>query len=354
MTVIDRIKSSGTPINVTIPIQSQDEIGQLSESFNDMAAELVKDKAQRELAENELKKYKDNLEALVKERTKQLETVQQELIEQAHRAGMARIATDTLHNVSNVLNSVKIAAQMVNEIAKRSVISEYEKANRVLRSNLDSLEDFVKTDPKVVSLLKFYLELESPFKAEKENIISHIKRLNEKIDTIAEIVIAQQKHAAVGGATDFHSLESVISDTLEIISVSKREFKIQITMDIPQLPKVRIHKTKFVHILINLLNNAKDSMLENPEEYRKLTISASKEDCHILLKISDTGTGIEKSDLKKIFSHGFSTKKDGHGFGLHSSANYMTEMGGDIWAESEGAGKGATFCLTIPTENKKT
>lgn len=51
----------------------------------------------------------------------------------------------------------------------------------------------------------------------------------------------------------------------------------------------------------------------------------------------------------KIFSHGFTTKRDGYGFGLHSGANAAKEMGGSLTAQSEGVGQGATFTLELPT-----
>ena len=120
---------------------------------------------------------------------------------------------------------------------------------------------------------------------------------------------------------------------------------IQVIKKIDVLPMVPIQKNKLVHILINLIKNAKESMQDTAPNQRKLTIVAKKTDHHVYIRFSDSGKGIESSRLNKIFTHGFTTKKDGHGFGLHSCANYMSEMRGRIWAESEGINKGATFVL---------
>ena len=66
------------------------------------------------------------------------------------------------------------------------------------------------------------------------------------------------------------------------------------------------------------------------------------------IAVCDTGIGIAPDNLVKIFNHGFTTKKDGHGFGLHSGANAAKEMGGSLTAHSDGLGQGATFTLELP------
>jgi len=67
------------------------------------------------------------------------------------------------------------------------------------------------------------------------------------------------------------------------------------------------------------------------------------------ITVDDNGVGIAPDDMTRIFNHGFTTKKDGHGFGLHGGANAAKEMGGTLTAQSDGAGKGAEFTLELPT-----
>jgi signal transduction histidine kinase len=59
-------------------------------------------------------------------------------------------------------------------------------------------------------------------------------------------------------------------------------------------------------------------------------------------------SGFHQENLIRIFSHGFTTRKDGHGFGLHSGALAAREMGGRLSVQSEGPGRGATFTLELP------
>ena len=69
--------------------------------------------------------------------------------------------------------------------------------------------------------------------------------------------------------------------------------------------------------------------------------------------VNDNGIGIPPENLSRIFSHGFTTRKEGHGFGMHSSALAAQELGGTLKAQSDGPGKGATFTLEIPLAPKE-
>ncbi len=103
-----------------------------------------------------------------------------------------------------------------------------------------------------------------------------------------------------------------------------------------------------LQILVNLLKNAKESLAASPKLDRRLTFGASRYGDRLILTVRDNGVGIAPENLTRIFSHGFTTKPKGHGFGLHSCANAAKEMGGSLTVESDGVGKGATFTLNLP------
>jgi two-component system NtrC family sensor kinase len=73
----------------------------------------------------------------------------------------------------------------------------------------------------------------------------------------------------------------------------------------------------------------------------------------VSLAVADTGVGLPPENLTRIFGHGFTTKADGHGFGLHSCALAAGQMGGSLRAESEGLGHGATFHSRAPAEDRR-
>lgn len=321
---------------------SDDEIGKLAQNFETMRQTV--------------KQYTGNLENMVSERTAQLKEAQQELIEKAHQAGMADIATGTLHNVGNILNSVKTSTQVMSDLIHESQISSLTKANDLLRENMNNLEDFICNNPKGKKLLHYYQKLEEVFAAEREEMIKHIQRLNIKVDAIVEVIAAQQAYAGTSSLTEEFPLVDIIDDALTMQSGSIERYNITIVKNYNVQPRIPVQKVKLVHILINLINNAKEAMLQTPPDQRKLIITIDRDTTGaVIVKISDTGHGISRENLDRIFSHGFTTRKDGHGFGLHSSANYMTEMHGEMHAESEGINKGATFFLKfLPSAENKT
>ncbi len=109
-----------------------------------------------------------------------------------------------------------------------------------------------------------------------------------------------------------------------------------------------------LQILVNLLKNAKDSVLSSTDNPARITVRIEPAGVeHIALAIEDNGLGISSEHLSKIFQHGFTTKRDGHGFGLHSSVLAAREMGGDLEVASDGPGRGATFILTLPLKRRK-
>jgi signal transduction histidine kinase len=102
-------------------------------------------------------------------------------------------------------------------------------------------------------------------------------------------------------------------------------------------------------IMVNLIKNAKQAMGRNagPSQQIRLKVDLA-EGPKLRVQVQDEGEGIAPENLTRIFSHGFTTRRDGHGFGLHSCALAAMEMGGKLTAESDGPGRGATFTLEVP------
>jgi len=114
---------------------------------------------------------------------------------------------------------------------------------------------------------------------------------------------------------------------------------------------VRADRHRLLQILVNLTRNAGHAMSDQRKNPRIITYHVEiTDDKTLRIMVGDTGEGISPENLTKIFQHGFTTRKDGHGFGLHGAANSAIEMGGKLQAHSEGPGKGAVFTLEIPYE----
>lgn len=292
----------------------------------------------------ELDKRNKELETMLRE----LEETRGKLVEKAHKAGMADLATGVLHNIGNVLNSVNISTTVLVETLEKSKIPKFKQANELLHAHRDNLEEFLLEDHRGMKLLDYYLKLEEPMEEEYEKLKTHCNRLTEKVQLIMEVIDAQQDFAKVGRIKERIQLEQLVEDTLKLQAGSITRHGLTIKKEFEDTDSVIIQKSKLIHILVNLFKNAKEAMKDLEPEDKTVTIRTYQNENYVKLSVADKGTGIKEEDLNKVFNHGFTTKTSGHGFGLHSCANYMTEMGGKIRVKSKGEGKGAEFILVFP------
>ncbi|MCL6589626.1 MAG: substrate-binding domain-containing protein [Firmicutes bacterium] len=269
----------------------------------------------------------------------------QKKVEQAHLEGMMAIINGILHNIGNVLNSISVSTQLIRDLIYNSPLDDLLRANQLLENNLENLTGFLGCDPKGKKLMQFYTKLGGPFQELHDRLLEQINRLNEKIKLINDIILTQEGYIGIKSTLEEIDAAPLIEDVLKIYSSSLGKYHIQIVKNYQKIPKIKAHKTKLFYVLVNLIKNAKDALLEVPESRRRLLLSIEESNSYKYIRVTDTGPGIPPELLQSIFAYGYTTKKGGHGFGLHSCANYMTEMEGKIWAESPGPGEGATFVL---------
>jgi len=143
----------------------------------------------------------------------------------------------------------------------------------------------------------------------------------------------------------------------EALQFNTRAFErhgIKLVRQYSPVPPVLVDRHKVLQILINLLRNAKQALLDVDRPDKQITLSiAASGNGHARISVADNGSGIAPESLTKIFSHGFTTKKDGHGFGLHSGALAAKEMKGSLTVHSDGPGTGATFTLELPLASEQ-
>ena len=279
-----------------------------------------------------------------------LEDVQKQLLERAHKSGMAEIMSGVLHNIGNVLSSVGTSATLLCDQLNGSKVSRLKQVNSLLQEHRDDLPGFLEEDPKGKQLVPFLLELENRLGKEHQENVGNASRLLEKIENIKAYIKTHQSHGRAGFFAEDAFLSEVVEDALAIQSASLDRAGVIVKRAFEEVPKIRIHKIKLIQILINLIKNGKEAMEKSLE--RELQISILNGLDAITIVVTDTGCGIEPGQLEKVFGHGFTTKQKGYGFGLHSCANYMTEMGGSMWAESDGPNKGSSMHLSFPRQSQ--
>ena len=186
-------------------------------------------------------------------------------------------------------------------------------------------------------------------------MLTELSLLTDHIGHIKSIVATQQSYARVSGLIEEVSASELLEDAFRLLEAGLVRHHIEIIRDFEDIPKFFVDKHQFLQILLNLLRNAKQATADagNPEKVIRVRIRRLGED-RVRIEVKDNGIGLPPENLTRIFAHGFTTKRDGHGFGLHSSALAAGQMGGSLRAESEGPGRGATFTLDLPLTPKRT
>jgi len=173
--------------------------------------------------------------------------------------------------------------------------------------------------------------------------------LKRNIDHIKEIVAMQQSYAGVCGVIERQQLPNLVEDALRMHTGGLTRHKVSVERRFEAVPEILVDKHKVLQVLVNLISNAKYALSASSTDERRLTLAVGPgTEGSLRIAIADNGVGIPKENLARIFAHGFTTKKDGHGFGLHSAALAAREMGGSLSALSDGPGQGATFVLELP------
>ncbi|MES2118741.1 MAG: ATP-binding protein [Pseudomonadota bacterium] len=278
----------------------------------------------------------------------ELRETQAALLAAARRAGMAEVATNVLHNVGNVLNSVNVSAAVIGDQLRASRLAALDKVAQLLRANLDQ-PHFLSRDARGRMLPGYLDQLAQTLVAEQQQMLAELAHLSAAIDHIKEIVATQQSYAGAPAVLEPVALGALLDDALRMSADALRRHEVEVLREFDDVPPLLLDKHQLLQVLINLINNAKQAMAGAQGRRRRLVLRlAQAAPDAVRLQVCDNGQGIAPEQLERIFAHGFSTRAGGHGFGLHSCALAARAMGGQLSAHSDGAGSGATFTLELP------
>lgn len=291
----------------------------------------------------------DDLELRVEERTRELRDTQSELLDTARQAGMAEIATNVLHNVGNVLNSVNISADLVTRKLRASKAQGLGKAMQLINEHQGDLGTFLTEDAKGKLLPGYLNQLVEAIALEQQGMTDELAQLTKSVDHIKDIVATQQSYAGANSLMEPLHISELLEDALRMNSGALTRHHVQVVKEYSDVPQVMGDKHRLLLILINLISNAKYAMSDLSNRPRQMTLGVKiVDDTTLQVSVKDDGEGIAEENMTRIFAHGFTTRKEGHGFGLHSCALAAIEMNGHLTAHSDGPGKGALFTLQIP------
>ncbi len=280
---------------------------------------------------------------------KELQSAQARLVEVAHRAGMTEIATGVLHNVGNVLNSVNISVTTLHGQLEGLKLQGPARAAALLTDHAHEAGPFLTTDPRGKKLPEYLTKLSGALVSQQQAMFHELEFLKDKLQDIRNIISAQQNYARKIPFREPVDLRLLAADVLVMHGHAVAKHGVDVVRDFAPVPAAKLERLKLVQVIDNLVKNAVESMKEETESKRVLTVRVGcPRPDFALVSVSDTGLGIKPDNLQKIFNYGFTTKHHGNGFGLHSAANAMAEMGGSIVAHSDGPGLGATFTIQFP------
>jgi PAS domain S-box-containing protein len=278
----------------------------------------------------------------------QLEDANRRLVDMSRQTGMAEVATSVLHNVGNVLNSVNVSATIVADALRSSTCGNLGKVAKMIEDHDADLGHFITEDKKGRLLPKYIRQLSDMLARENETAVEELGSLCTNIDHIKEIVAKQQSYAKVSGVLEMVEVAGLVEDSVRMNAAALSRHEVSLTREYEDVPPITVDKHKVLQILVNLIRNAKYACDDGGREEKQMVVRIANCEDRVRISVIDNGVGIPAENLVRIFNHGFTTRRGGHGFGLHSGALAAKELGGTLVAQSEGPGMGATFTLELP------
>ena len=298
-------------------------------------------------AKAELRQANDELERRVEERTRELKQAQARLVDTAREVGMAEVAANVLHSVGNVLTSAVINLEMMRTAVGSLRVGRLKQAAALL-VECREVPDFLTQDARGGHLPDYLVALGEDLMGEQTRLMEDMEEMNRHREHIRAIVQVQQNYARNSLMTEECELAQLIDDALRIQMAELRRHGVTVFRELKPVPRVQVDKHKVLQILINLISNAKHALDAVPERQRHLRVRLSADEHMARIQLEDDGVGIAPEMVGNLFTHGFTTRKDGHGFGLHASALAARMLKGRLTLESEGPGMGAVATLELP------
>lgn len=272
------------------------------------------------------------------------------LIELSRQRGMADVATSVLHNVGNVLTNVNAALDMALRRLRGSRLPGLTKLAEMVSEHRGELPTFFAAGGKGTEIPDYLITLAEHLSDEQRELREELASLGENLEHIKRIVATQQRYAKVSGVAEVVPISDLVEDVLRLNKLSGDGGGVDIVREFEPLPPVATDKHHVMQILVNLIGNARHAMRESQRRCQ-LTVRIRPSETNprnFVIQVADTGVGIPRENLTRIFNYGFTTRPDGHGFGLHGSALAAHAMGGSLTVHSDGVGAGATFTLELP------
>ncbi|HWG70566.1 MAG TPA: PAS domain S-box protein [Steroidobacteraceae bacterium] len=283
-----------------------------------------------------------------KESAEELERVHKQLMTASRQAGMAEVATNVLHNVGNILNSVNISASLVTERIKQSKAPGVSRLADLLQEKGAGVGEFIAHDERGKRIPEYLTSLGQQLMSDQKMALEELASLRDNLEHIKDTVAMQQSYAKLCGVTETVAVVDLVEDSLRLNAGAFVRHGVTLQREFSEVPPINVDKHKVLQILVNLVRNAKYACDESGRSDKLITLRIEPAEGGVRICVIDNGVGIAPENMPRLFSHGFTTRASGHGFGLHSGALAAQELGGSLRVHSDGPGRGATFMLELP------
>ena len=280
------------------------------------------------------------------------------MLSEAFAQGQLEVIDSLLHNVGNAVNSVATGIGTARELLEENrPVRRLSALADALEAHRSDLAAYLNEDPQGAQVIPFLLALVEDLHEHNTRLARTVDRVDKRVQHIVDIIRTQKALGGRPSARKEVGLRQAIDHALEILRDSIAKRQIEVCVECDEAPShILIEESRFHQLLVNLVKNAIEAIEElakargaDPSRTARpcIRIKCCTEGDHLVLDVIDNGVGISPEHYGSIFSPGFTTKANGSGLGLHSSANFVTASGGRIQPFSDGAGKGATMRIRL-------
>ncbi|GEM_PF-4915997 len=339
-TRINLTKKAGLQSGIALPIIIEDKVYSIVEFFTDQVHSISINQQLMTMLQDVC-----NIIGIFIQR----EHAQKHVVSLSRIAGMAEVASNVLHNVGNTLTSINTSVILMEERNSQSKVTSMIKLNELFQQHKEDIANFLANDAKGKSIPQFLSLLSNEWVNENQFFQNELHSLIKNVSHIKNIIMIQQSMSRAAKMVEEILLPEMIDEAIAVHKQLFQHTNIKIERNYKPIKRIVINKDKLYQIIINLIKNDIEALMESEQIEKKLSIIVKEKDhSSFMIQFIDNGIGISKENISKLFQHGFTTKKAGHGFGLHNSAAFAQELGGTLSAESKGPGLGATFTLILP------
>ncbi|MCG8334853.1 MAG: sensor histidine kinase [Proteobacteria bacterium] len=266
-----------------------------------------------------------------------------------YKAGMADATVDVIHNIGNSINSVLTSADLIGRILQHSKIEELIRINDLLEANSDNLIEYLAQDGKGSKIIEYMRILGSSLVDDLFSCQNEIKHIRDSGFKIEKILHAQRIYLETDNVMEDFNVVTTIEGALRLQASFLEQFSIQVVKLFKEhdILSVNGHQSKLISVLLELFKNSVEAMSSNHAGNRMLIVTLLRDKNMVVIEINDNGEGIHQDNFRAIFNHGFTTRENRYGFGLHNCANYIGEMGGKIQLVQSSEKDGTTFRIEL-------